>query len=39
MRTRRTIMAIVLAAAAGTIGSTPPVVRCRQSLLWTRKVR
>ena len=39
MRTRPTIMAIVLAAAAGTIGSRPPVVRCRRSLLWTSKVR
>jgi hypothetical protein len=39
MRTRRTIMAIVFAAAAGTIDSRPPVVRCRRSLLWTRKLR
>ena len=39
MRTRRTIMAIVLAAAAGTIGSRSPVVRCRRPLLWTSKVR
>jgi hypothetical protein len=39
MRTRRTIMAIVFAAAAGTLDSRPPVVRCRRSLLWTRKLR
>ena len=33
------VLAVYDAIGAGTIGSRPPVVRCRRSLLWTSKVR